>query len=320
MRKIKIDRNFRGNGDCNVARGNQAYGLLFDTNKEAFELTNRIYKHLSARFNVKPNVFLTGRQTKNLMGTASYRIGRIRLHNAGANVGCLIHELGHLFKDTRIGSAHSNVFKSCQTEIYHFWNTIKHEYFENATKGGLSPEDQLNAARGRTGSSVIKSYSFPTNSVTVRSFRYGERVSFVTSKRGHRTITGTVLRINRKSVSVREDGRPSAEYWRVSPGKLTRLEKVEDGGDRVIAIVEPTPEPKPEPKKPIAAREDVVDTPDEIKELIEFAIDKLSKYAVYGSLSMAGIVRTFHARGIMNNDDNRAYAIEYVNELGLRIR
>jgi len=323
MRKIKIDSNFRGNGDCNMARGNQAYGLLFDTNKEAFELTNRIYENLKDSFHTKPMVFLTGRNTKNLMGTANYYLGRIRLHNPGANVGCLIHELGHMFKASRNGTAHSNVFKACQTEIFRFWNTIKDEYFKNATDGGLSPRDQMNDARGRYGSSVIKSYQFPTGSVTVRSFRYGERVSFITSKRGHRTVVGTVLRINQKSISVKEDGKPAHEYWRVSPNKLTRLETVK-GGDRVITTVEPTikygpstplpkPEPKPEPKP-------VVDTDDEIKELIEFAIDKLSKYAVYGSLSMAGIVRTFHARGIMNNDDNRAYAIKYVAELGLRIR
>ena len=307
MKKTKIESNFRGNGDCRIARGNQAYGLFFEQGFEVNEITRRIFEHFKSDFADKqPRVILTGRNTKNLMGTANYYMSRIRLHNPGANVGCLIHELAHLFKITRLSSAHSPIFKECQTKIYRFWNTIKDEYFTKATIGTDSPRQLLNAGRQRgSGLTMISANG-------LRSFRYGERVWFVSRKKGVK-VEGVVLRINTKTISVKEDNKPAHQYWRVTPGMLHKTDGKKTGFYKPL----PTPTvtvPTPEPPKPI------VDTADEIKELIEFAIDKLSKYAVYNTLSMPGIVRTFHARGIMNNDENRKYAIDYVKSLGLNIR
>ena len=311
MKKTKIESNFRGNGDCRLAKGNQAYGLFFEQGYEVNEITRRIFEHFKSDFdNKQPRVILTGRNTKNLMGTANYYMSRIRLHNPGANVGCLIHELAHLFKITRLSSAHSPVFKHAQTEIYRFWNTIKDEYFTKATAGAQTPKQLLNDQRGNGN---IRFTMSGVNSL--RSFRYGERVWFNSKKRGLK-VEGIVLRINTKSISVKEDNTAPHEYWRVSPGMLNKVETKEVDITKLL----PKVEPKSEVKKPVAAREDVIDTPDEIRELIEFAIDKLSKYAVYGTLSMSGIVRTFHARGIMNNHENRKYAIDYVKSLGLNIR
>ena len=305
MKKTKIESNFRGNGDCRIARGNQAYGLFFEQGFEVNEITRRIFEHFKSDFdNKQPRVILTGRNTKNLMGTANYYMSRIRLHNPGANVGCLIHGLAHLFKITRLSSAHSPIFKECQTKIYRFWNTIKDEYFSKATIGAQTPKQLLNEQRGN---------KFSIDANGLRSFRYGERVWFASRKRGVR-IEGTVLRINQKSISVKEDNKPSHQYWRVSPGMLHKTEGKKTGFYKPLPTVAVKTVPAPEVPKPI------VDTVDEIKELIEFAIDKLSKYAVYNTLSMPGIVRTFHARGIMNNDENRKYAIDYVKSLGLNIR
>jgi hypothetical protein len=296
-----------------MAKGHETYKLFFDTSKEAHEISMNIYNHFKDDFRTKPMVFLTGRNTKRTMGTASPWSGRIRLHNSGANVGCLIHELAHLFKSA---SKHSRSFKFAQQRILTYWATIKDDFTENLRVIERDPkQDAMNDIFRKRATVHFQNLA---------KFNYGDRVYFDSTKRGAGRIVGTVLRVNTKTISVQADGEPKGSYWRVSPGMLNHLE------DKVVKPVLPkeveygVPEdemPKPTDVPKIkAAREDVIDTDEEIRDMIEFAIEKLSKYAVHGTLSMSGIVRTFHARGIMNNDDNRAYAIKYVKELGLKIR
>lgn len=59
-----------------------------------------------------------------------------------------------------------------------------------------------------------------------RSFRKGDRVTF---KNGSRIIRGTVMRVNRKTVSVEPDGETESRYWRVSPSVLAPAKDL-DGG------------------------------------------------------------------------------------------
>ena len=58
----------------------------------------------------------------------------------------------------------------------------------------------------------------PVASTTTTTFKVGDRVSW---NHGSRTLTGTVKRVNRKTVSTVADGDPSHRYWRVSPRLLS---------------------------------------------------------------------------------------------------
>ena len=50
-------------------------------------------------------------------------------------------------------------------------------------------------------------------------FRVSDKVSF---EKGHETFTGTVEKINLKTVRIKEDGRPWV-HWRVAPSLLTKI-------------------------------------------------------------------------------------------------
>ena len=50
-------------------------------------------------------------------------------------------------------------------------------------------------------------------------FRIGDKVSF---EKGHETYTGTVEKINLKTVGIKEKGRPWV-HWRVAPSLLTKI-------------------------------------------------------------------------------------------------
>ena len=50
-------------------------------------------------------------------------------------------------------------------------------------------------------------------------FRVSDKVSF---EKGHETFTGTVEKINLKTVGIKEDGRPWSK-WRCSPSLLTKI-------------------------------------------------------------------------------------------------
>ena len=64
------------------------------------------------------------------------------------------------------------------------------------------------------------------NTSADRPFRKGDRVTF---KNGNRIIRGTVMRVNRKTVSVEPDGETESRYWRVSPSVLAPAKDL-DGG------------------------------------------------------------------------------------------
>ena len=50
-------------------------------------------------------------------------------------------------------------------------------------------------------------------------FRVSDKVSF---EKGHETFTGTVEKINLKTVGIKEAGRPWV-HWRVAPSLLTKI-------------------------------------------------------------------------------------------------
>jgi hypothetical protein len=58
----------------------------------------------------------------------------------------------------------------------------------------------------------------PAPEAPTATFTVGDRVSW---RHGSRTLTGTVKRVNRKTISTVADGDPDSRYWRVSPRLLS---------------------------------------------------------------------------------------------------
>ena len=122
-------------------------------------------------------------------------------------------------------------------------------------------------------------------------------------------LTGTVKRINRKTISVTPDGAMFGKYWRVSPSMLNKANEMPK-----TLIDDRTIEPKP-------IEEPIEDTAEENHDLICGLMDGMIKYAINDSLSMSGIVKCMWVNGIKNTDENRKIALDYVkNELNLKIR
>jgi hypothetical protein len=61
-----------------------------------------------------------------------------------------------------------------------------------------------------------------TQAEAAMSFRRGDKVQF-TARRDGMTRTGTVTKVNRKSVKVKVDGRYGVENWNVGPSLLKKV-------------------------------------------------------------------------------------------------
>lgn len=114
MIKKQVNENFRGIGDCQLARGHESYGLVFDTEREAQSLSNKVCDHFKIdRWNIE---FMESR-AKYLMGTANDFLNIIKLRPKGQTVGCLLHEIAH-----RKGYKHDWDFQRFQSQILRFWD------------------------------------------------------------------------------------------------------------------------------------------------------------------------------------------------------
>jgi hypothetical protein len=326
---------YRGTGDASCAAGSKYYSIQFSTTAEAQKIANFIYKEAlknNGGFEVKPKIVLSRRSTTSLMGKAAPN-GKITLFNGhGDNVGCLLHELAHLSNIARKAknannygfrrrrNIHGKEFKCAQALIY---NCMK----ANEEKFGI---DKIKVK------DTNRNYMDPHQ---IGSITFGDTVTFKGEKK-YGQITGTVAAINRKTYKVTNIvssrlGSVPGRYYRIpfqhpslkkadkndvdtkivkSKNQFSEFTLMEDiiNDAQMPKHVEKIKIDKPEPK--------VEDTDEEIKELIEASVDSLSKLSVAGTLSMPGIVRCFHAHGVVNNEENRKYARDYVKEIGLSIR
>ena len=61
----------------------------------------------------------------------------------------------------------------------------------------------------------------------LRGFRVGDKVSWKHGQGINReTYTGTVEKVNRKTIGIKESGRPW-EHWRCSPSLLTKVKEID---------------------------------------------------------------------------------------------
>jgi hypothetical protein len=109
MRKERVEDNFRGIGDCKLARGHYSYGVILESEREAQEIADRICDEFGEK---RWNVFFHSSNARRLMGTANRSYRRIRLYPAGRNAGVLLHELAHEY-----GRHHDSEFKAYQSHI-----------------------------------------------------------------------------------------------------------------------------------------------------------------------------------------------------------
>ena len=310
----------RGIGDCHIA--GPEYQIRLESTSEAQKVTNLFYKEFDLV--KRPKVRISNYHTKSLNGTANSHTGVLHLRNVGANIGVLIHEIAHFDKKaakicnqtsgltmTRSGRlrrrkriSHGSAFKMAQTEMILYWRNHVEKTFEikgskdNITK---TTEDILKKKFRKVNKRIVMG-------TPVSEFNYGEKVWFISSKSGTK-ITGTVKRINRKTISVTPDGAMFGKYWRVSPSMLNKANEMPK-----TLIDDRTIEPKP-------IEEPIEDTAEENHDLICGLMDGMIKYAINDSLSMSGIVKCMWVNGIKNTDENRKIALDYVkNELNLKIR
>ncbi len=64
----------------------------------------------------------------------------------------------------------------------------------------------------------------------------------------------------------------------------------------------------------------IVDTDDDIKELIEVAVEGIARLTVHNSITMGGLVRAMRVRGVKNSPENRKYARDHAIEIGLKVK
>lgn len=104
------------------------------------------------------------------------------------------------------------------------------------------------------------------------------------------------------------DGTDRVSFPEIKSPKWTKLNKVSF---------------KPIEKKIIKVKIEkpkIIDTDDEIKELIEVAVEGIAKYAVHNTITMGGLVRAMRVRGVNNTPENRNYARKHAVEIvGLNI-
>jgi hypothetical protein len=304
MRAEKIRLNQRGVGDCAMAKGHETYGLFFETYSECKRITDDVYSEFEYDM-VKPDVRFTGLNTKRTMGTANYTTGRIRLNKPGENVAVLLHELAHLFKVTRFVSAHGHWFKNAQTQLLMWWEKNRDRYVDSGLKVGIKETPTIDSL----GLGGIRTFGKAPNPNNIKK---GDRVCWRQKKYG--MVTGTVVRMNTKTATIKDHDAPCRGYFRVSPkllSKVVSLQKPEMPKVKIIDVDTGKREPLFKPE----------DTDEENRDMIHGLMDSMKKYAVWGSLSMKGIIKCFWVNGIKNTDENRKIALDYVrNELGLKIR
>lgn len=69
---------------------------------------------------------------------------------------------------------------------------------------------------------VVRSKSDELTGEAINNFHIGQRVKFLTRKKNGKTLTGNVIKLNRRSVSVSED---NGKTWKVSPLLLKAIEE-----------------------------------------------------------------------------------------------
>jgi hypothetical protein len=91
-------------------------------------------------------------------------------------------------------------------------------------------------------------------------------------------------------------------------------------------LVKPVSKPKPQKTKVLkmktvyhTPKSEVVDTEEDIKELIEVAVEGIARLTVHHAITMGGLVRAMRVRGVANTPDNRNYAKKHAIEIGLRV-
>ncbi|MFA6335817.1 MAG: hypothetical protein WCX48_09775 [Bacteroidales bacterium] len=66
---------------------------------------------------------------------------------------------------------------------------------------------------------ILKEASRYAEQMIATKFRPGQKVSFATRKQGGRLIVGTIINVNRTTVTLREENNPMSK-WKVSPSLL----------------------------------------------------------------------------------------------------
>ena len=303
MRAEKIRLNQRGVGDCRMAKGHETYGLFFESYKECKRITDDVYSEFKHDMR-KPNVRFTGRDTSRTMGTANYYTGKIRLNKPGENVAVLLHELAHLFKVTRFAGAHGRWFKNAQTQLLMWWEKNRDRYVDGTVKVGIKETPTIDSL-GLGGISTDPAGVFDFNSVpNPNNIKRGDRVCWQQKKYG--LVTGTVVRMNTKTATIKDHDAPCNGYFRVSPKLLSK----------VVALQKPE---MPEPKTPAIFKE--AKPVDPHVHNIQFLVDGLKKYALAGTISLSSIKKCLWVNGIENNDVNQKIAVDYITDvLGYKIR
>lgn len=288
MLKDFSNSNRKGIGDCKIA-GRETV-LKLENTLEAQKIADIFYKEFD--LTVKPKICLTGRRTKRLQGKAYHQTGEIILHEPGANVGVLIHELAHFEKKSssrsKVGDHHGYTFKLAQTEMLLHWRN-------NLEKNFVTLNESETTRIAKKAADERKNIFTQDNR---DKFKVGQKVWFLHK---NKKIIGRVTRLNRETARITPENDNYYRFWRV--------------GYYHIHTFQTTPVVKPEIKP------EVNDTEEEIVDMIQGLMEGLSKYAVWDSLSMSGIVKCFFVNGIKNTDENRKIAINYIkDELGLKIR
>ncbi len=312
-KSIKIDK--RGIGDCVLAKGHESYGLYFEKNSEITKLTNAIYKAFKSNFSIKPNVRLTGRNCRKVMGTCNPITGKIRLHNNGASVGVLIHELAHCWK---VSTNHNRYFKMAQTSMLQWFSKNRADFVSGDVKVEKTKpfEDDMEFTFYRRGGNKIDvSNLFTKNAPNPNNIKVGDRVWWIQKKFGR--VEGTVKRMNVKTATIDNHNAPTSGYFRCSPSLLKRVD-----------ITPKVPESNVSTSDSVKEGFSVKTIQEELKEKyglnryqIHTLMDKLSKYAVKNTISMSGIKKCLWVNGIKNTEENRQIAIDYIKEtlkLGIR--
>lgn len=153
-----------------------------------------------------------------------------------------------------------------------------------------------------------RGYRMPKRISHGRSFKYAQTKMIL--------FFGKHLRDKFKTRKVDKDVRTLyGEFdFTFSDPSLTTLKRFVGTGHVVHKPITPKPKPKPKKEDPPPLNDE------EIIDLIEVTVERISKYAVEGKyITMAGLVRAMRVQGLMNTDSNRAHALKHAESLGLTV-